>query len=383
MKKKIIAIITGIAIIGVACFQVIPTFADTPNPLDHVIVSPTSTTLPVGGSQQFSARAYDSDNQTLSNVTFFWLVTSGGGTINSDGLFTAGSVPGTYIDTVEVVAIQGTITAVATANITVTGEPGTLHRVSLTPKTVTLVPGDTQKFSAQAYDINNVAITGYAYTWSVVNGGGTINTSGLFTAGATTGKFVDTVQVFADNGTDNGTARATVTIKQNARPVQVPRIKLIETLRIIRLFQCYLNARGFENFLGGQWQVKDGDAVKTIKVVPGIVQATPDPPVTSLTITPNNQTGDITFILTADTVIQPKNATFVAEDSVIVVTVDNEVVLVVKITPVDTVRLPPGLRKQDDDKRFGKSTPPGWAKGIKNGWWQWFGKNKGNKSRDD
>lgn len=94
MKKKILIALGSVALVGVALFQVIPALADTPNPLNHVVISPTTTTLPVGGLQQFTAQAYDNGNQAVSNVTYFWLVTAGGGSINPTGataLFTAGN----------------------------------------------------------------------------------------------------------------------------------------------------------------------------------------------------------------------------------------------------------------------------------------------------
>jgi hypothetical protein len=382
LKRKILAIIAGIAIIGVTCFQVIPAFAQSTNSLDHVVITPVSTTLPVSGIQLFSAQAYDSENQALSGITYHWMVISGGGMIDTSGLFTAGNIPGTYINTVTVFAVQGTNVKIATANVTVTAALlGDFHHVKVTPVTTTLVPGSTQQFTAQACDENNVAITGFTYTWYVVNGGGSfsVSKSGLFTADTIIGEYVDTVQVVATNGSINGVGKATVVVKQDVTPTPTPRV---DRNRLMGMFNCYLKNFGFDDFLGGQWQVKDDGVVKTIKVVPGIVQATPAPSTTSITIKPNGQETPITFTLTSDTVIQPKNIIFTADDRVVVVTVNDQVVLVMKAAPADAERLPPGLRKHGDDKRFGKDTPPGWSKGLKNGWWQWFGGNKNNNSKN-
>ena len=67
----------------------------------------------------------------------------------------------------------------------------------------------TQQFAAVGKDANgNVVVI--TPTWSVVNGGGTINTAGLFSAGAVTGVFLNTVQ--ATSGALSGTASVTVTV---------------------------------------------------------------------------------------------------------------------------------------------------------------------------
>lgn len=52
-------------------------------------------------------------------------------------------------------------------------------------------------FSADVLDLNDEVITGYSVPlqWSVVNGGGAIDSAGLFTAGVDIGRFTDTVQV--------------------------------------------------------------------------------------------------------------------------------------------------------------------------------------------
>ena len=67
----------------------------------------------------------------------------------------------------------------------------------------------TQQFVAVGKDANgNVFL--FSPVWSVVNGGGVINSSGMFTSGATAGTFANTVQ--ATSGAISGTATVTVTV---------------------------------------------------------------------------------------------------------------------------------------------------------------------------
>ena len=86
--------------------------------------------------------------------------------------------------------------------------PGELHHIEVSPDLVTLGFNDQQQFEAQGYDINDVPVVCAEYTWDVVNGGGTIDQAGLFTAGTAPGTFVDTVTA-SDQGI-TGTATIVV-----------------------------------------------------------------------------------------------------------------------------------------------------------------------------
>jgi alpha-tubulin suppressor-like RCC1 family protein len=86
--------------------------------------------------------------------------------------------------------------------------PGALAVITITPNPATMAINATQQFTAAGKDAggNVVAITP---TWTVVASGGTIGTTGLFTAGTTAGTFINTVK--ATSGTISGTATVTVT----------------------------------------------------------------------------------------------------------------------------------------------------------------------------
>ena len=77
------------------------------------------------------------------------------------------------------------------------------------PAAATLNPGASQQFAATAYDSNNAAVNNAPISWSVVNGGGVIDDSGLFTAGLSTGVFTNTVLATTSN---NVTGTATITV---------------------------------------------------------------------------------------------------------------------------------------------------------------------------
>ena len=173
----------------------------TAGPLTSITVTPNPVTLVVNGTQQFTAVGRDANGNTVA-ITPTWSVVAGGGAMNGTGLFTAGAVPGTFTNTVQ--ATSGAVSG--TASVTVTA--GSLASITVTPNPVSLVANGTQQFTAVGRDINGntVAITP---TWSVVAGGGAVNGSGLFTAGAVPGIFSNTVQ--AASGAVTGTATVTVT----------------------------------------------------------------------------------------------------------------------------------------------------------------------------
>ncbi len=364
MRKKIIAIVVAVALLGVGLFQVVPALADNTNPLDHVQILPAGTTLATGAAVQFTAQGYDASNNAVSNASYTWWVSNGGGTIMQSGIFTAGTVPGTYTNTVQVIAVQGAIAKNASVSVTVTSvTPGALDHVVVTPATRTVAPGTNVQYAAQAYDVANVPIPSQTFVWSVAGNAGTISTTGLFTAGTVEGTYTNAIQATVSGTTKTGTA--SVVVKVNV-PVQPSTAKL-DAGKLITMFNGLLGrAQGqFDNFLGGQWQVKNGTAVDTIKAIPGIVQTAS---ATALSILPNGQTAASNFTLPAGTNILPKGTVLATNDKVVVVTVNDQVKLVVKIAPITQSKLPPGLKKQDEGKRDGKMTPPGWSMGHKTGW---------------
>ena len=87
--------------------------------------------------------------------------------------------------------------------------PDSLDHITVAPDPADVVVGTTQQFTAASYDAAGNPISGLPIAWSVVNGGGAINPSGLFTAGTATGSYANTVQ--AASGSVKGRASVNVT----------------------------------------------------------------------------------------------------------------------------------------------------------------------------
>ncbi len=170
-----------------------------PGALFSITVTP-NVTMAVTSTQQFVAVGADADDVPVG-ITPVWSVIAGGGTISSSGLFTAGNTPGVYNATVQATSdgMSGT------ANVTVI--VGVLATITVTPNPDTSIVLGTQQFTAVGRDAGNnvVAITP---TWTLTNGGGAINATGLFTAGNTPGSFSNTIR--ATNGAIFGQATEVV-----------------------------------------------------------------------------------------------------------------------------------------------------------------------------
>lgn len=190
-----------VSAIGITAFATVNV---TAGPVATIVVTPATATLAGGAQQQFTATGRDAAGNTVT-LTPIWSVVAGGGTIDAVGRFTAGSAPGTFTNTV--VATSGSISG--RASVTVTPALA-LASITVTPDPATVQVGTTRQFAAVGRDQNNNVFP-FVATWTVVNGGGSINAaSGLFTAGAVAGTFPNTVQ--AASGAITGTATVTVTV---------------------------------------------------------------------------------------------------------------------------------------------------------------------------
>jgi len=88
------------------------TFNVTAGPLATITVTPNPATLVISATQQFTAVGTDASGNVVA-ITPTWVVASGG-TISSTGLFTAGTMPGTFVNIVTATsgAISGTATVI-------------------------------------------------------------------------------------------------------------------------------------------------------------------------------------------------------------------------------------------------------------------------------
>lgn len=176
--------------------------ATTSTPVARVELTPHPVTVKAQSTTPFTARAYDSAGNLLPGASFTWSAKAAAGTITAQGVLSAQCSPGTVPAAVTVTSRNGPS---ASADVSITA--GELAQLSLTPLSPTLSAGGQRTFSAIAADSCGNALRPHV-TWSVRNGGGSIDSAGVFTASTTPGFYADTVQV-ASGGKE---ARTGVTV---------------------------------------------------------------------------------------------------------------------------------------------------------------------------
>jgi hypothetical protein len=163
---------------GVDGSPVIFTASADPGPLDSLTITPDSVFLTADVTQQFTATGEDSYGNTVTALgTLTWSVNGTIGTIDNTGLFDA-TIAGTGS-----VSVTSSIGGVTDDSGTVTVTPGVLDTLAISPNTASLTADDTQQFAATGEDSDGNVVTALGtLTWSVNGGIGTIDNTGLFDA---------------------------------------------------------------------------------------------------------------------------------------------------------------------------------------------------------
>ncbi|OGB74132.1 hypothetical protein A2V68_02255 [candidate division Kazan bacterium RBG_13_50_9] len=192
--------------------------------LTAITVSPSAAILNAGATKQFSAKAYDQFGQIISNASYAWTASSAAGTINGSGLFTASDTAGKYTNAIKVAANLGGVTKYAYATVTVSGsaQPSVvLTAVTISPSAAILSAGATKQFSTKAYDQFGQAISNASYAWTASSAAGSINDTGLFTAGSVAGYYTNAIKVAASLGGVTKYAYASITVSGTTPPATV------------------------------------------------------------------------------------------------------------------------------------------------------------------
>jgi uncharacterized protein YjdB len=157
-----------------------------------VSISPSTGAILTSATLQLSATVQG----TVTNKSVTWSASSG--SVTANGLFTAPAAAGTA--TVKATSVADP-TKSATATITVNAP--SVSSITLSPTSASILAGATQQFNATVQG----TVTNKSIAWSASSG--SINSAGLFTAGATPGTATITVTSLAD---PTKTASATVSV---------------------------------------------------------------------------------------------------------------------------------------------------------------------------
>jgi hypothetical protein len=174
-------------------------------------VSPNPQALSVGGTQTFTATGKDANGNavTVSPAPTWSVVTATSGSIVAGtGAFTAGTLVGTFANTVQ--ATSGGISGFATVSVS----SGALASITVIPNPTTMVTGTSQTFTAVGRDASgNLVTISPAPNWTVVTAasGAIVAGTGAFTAGVTPALYTNTIKVTNGvGGSISGFATVTV-----------------------------------------------------------------------------------------------------------------------------------------------------------------------------
>jgi len=146
-------------------------------PLSEVVARPGAAMLPPGGTMRVSSWGLVAADSVTISPTY----SATGGTIDSDGLYTAGPTPGDYVVVVTATVNASGATISDTSLITIsTGAPVPVASVGVTPDSASIAIGDTVRLTATPRDAAGNVLTGRAITWSsAVESVATVDTNGL------------------------------------------------------------------------------------------------------------------------------------------------------------------------------------------------------------
>src|SRR3989441_1024511 len=172
------------------------------NSVVQVVTSPDTVTLEPSVTQQFRAYGRTATGDSTA-ITMTWSATDGA--ISSGGLYTAAPFQGDFEVTATALQASGTASMSGTPQglalghsiVHVRANPQ-LAQVVVVPRSVSLGTGGTQQFVAYGR-LNNGDSVAVNVTWSAQ--GGTIASSGLYTAGSIPGGYVVTATASGITGT--------------------------------------------------------------------------------------------------------------------------------------------------------------------------------------
>ena len=150
--------------------------------LDSYYVTPTDNLLLSGAAVQLSASGLDTHYYPTSGYEVEWEVTEGGGAVDENGLFTAGTESGTSRVTADDGYASGTvsITTVSTPDSITLSDESTGAAVT----SLNLDPGGQMDLKASAsYRGLDLTAQDTCFTWTADPAVGTVDENGLFTAG--------------------------------------------------------------------------------------------------------------------------------------------------------------------------------------------------------
>lgn len=187
---------------------------------------PDELTLARGGVAILAATANDAQGRVLSGMTYDWrTLTPLAGSVTSNGVFTAGTIPGTYATAIEVTARQriDDVEFIATSTVRVTVAGGSfdtgIESVIILPRAPIARVGERVPMRAIAVGDSGGFVQDVSLMWrSLEEAAGVIDETGLLLVGDEPGVYPDVIEVQVrrlGSSAPPTTARVTLTVLTN------------------------------------------------------------------------------------------------------------------------------------------------------------------------
>ncbi|MFL5384128.1 MAG: Ig-like domain-containing protein [Longimicrobiaceae bacterium] len=185
---------------GVGGSAMVFVHAPPPAAVARVAVTPDSVVVQPGQTVDLDATAYDAEGHVLTGRAVTWTTSdSTEAKVGAGGLVTAGS-PGSARITATVEGVSGS------AMVFVHSPYPAIARVELTPDSLLLVVGQSNRFDAFAYDSTNHIVAGLQVTWSTSDA----NVARIGQYGLVFGASAGTARITATVGGVSGSANVRV-----------------------------------------------------------------------------------------------------------------------------------------------------------------------------
>jgi uncharacterized protein (TIGR03437 family) len=191
--------------------------------LARLVLSPDAAAITVGGTQQFTARAFDqyehpfpvasisfvSDDESVAVIESVEQNASRGEAHASVG----GRTAGTTRIKADASDAGGRSVSSDTATLTVNPPPPRVARIEIAPREATIGVGATQRFVARAFDESGLEMTGVAFNWATSDG----TVASIDADGLATGRAAGTTGVTASSA-NVSSAPASLNVRAPASP---------------------------------------------------------------------------------------------------------------------------------------------------------------------
>lgn len=204
----------------------------TGNGVGKVVITPSNDSIDIGASVTLSAKVVNAQGQVVSGATVFWNTSNANvATVSSNG-----TVTGIDTGSVQIAASANGVSGIAAISVM----PRPVASVTVSPPTVTLKVGGTQRLAALLFDADGNPLTGRVVTWSSSDPTvATVDNTGLVTAVA-----VGPATVTATSEGKSGSAAVSVGAQVASKITVAPTTVSITVGQTSQLTATVLDASG-------------------------------------------------------------------------------------------------------------------------------------------